>query len=54
LTALRDAPGALLARMSGSGATCFAIFASDADAQTAGQSISAAHPNWWVHAGTLS
>jgi 4-diphosphocytidyl-2-C-methyl-D-erythritol kinase len=54
LTALRDAPGLLLARMSGSGATCFAIFGSDADAQAAGRSIAAAHPNWWVHAGALS
>jgi 4-diphosphocytidyl-2-C-methyl-D-erythritol kinase len=54
LTALRDAPGALLARMSGSGATCFAIFGADSDALAAGKSIHAAHPNWWVHAGALS
>jgi 4-diphosphocytidyl-2-C-methyl-D-erythritol kinase len=54
LAALRGAPGSRLARMSGSGATCFAIFSSDADAQTAGQAIHAAHPNWWVHAGALS
>ncbi|MGP9813430.1 4-(cytidine 5'-diphospho)-2-C-methyl-D-erythritol kinase [Rhodopseudomonas sp. NSM] len=46
--------GALLARMSGSGATCFAIFGSDAEAKAAAQSIQRAHPNWWVHAGTLS
>ncbi|NVN87327.1 MAG: 4-(cytidine 5'-diphospho)-2-C-methyl-D-erythritol kinase [Rhodopseudomonas sp.] len=54
LKALRHAPGSLLARMSGSGATCFAIFGSDADAQAAGQAIRTAHPRWWVHAGMLS
>jgi len=53
LAALR-ATGAELSRMSGSGATCFAIFASDADAQKAAQAISHEHPQWWVHAGTLS
>jgi 4-diphosphocytidyl-2-C-methyl-D-erythritol kinase len=53
LSALRASSGALLSRMSGSGATCFAIFPSDADAQAAGQQISASHPQWWVHAGTL-
>ena len=53
LAALR-ATGAKLSRMSGSGATCFAIFASDADAQKAAQAISHEHPQWWVHAGTLS
>ena len=54
LSALRDAKGAKLARMSGSGATCFAIFADDADAQTAAEKIRRDHPVWWVHAGTLS
>jgi 4-diphosphocytidyl-2-C-methyl-D-erythritol kinase len=46
--------GALLARMSGSGATCFALFGSDAEAKAAAHAIHTAHPNWWVHAGTLS
>src|SRR5262249_32283463 len=54
LTALRDADGSRLARMSGSGATCFAIFDEAAKAQAAAQQISLAHPEWWVHAGTLS
>jgi 4-diphosphocytidyl-2-C-methyl-D-erythritol kinase len=54
LAALRAAQGVRLARMSGSGATCFAFFSSDVDAQAAAQTIRAAHPNWWVHAGTLS
>ena len=54
LTALRDAEGARLARMSGSGATCFALF-DDADAAaSAAEAIRVAHPLWWVHAGALS
>jgi 4-diphosphocytidyl-2-C-methyl-D-erythritol kinase len=40
--------------MSGSGATCFARFASAADAQAAAKKIVAARPGWWVHAGELS
>ncbi len=54
LDALRASAGVLLARMSGSGATCFAIYGSEADATSAGAQIAAAHPEWWVHAGTLS
>jgi 4-diphosphocytidyl-2-C-methyl-D-erythritol kinase len=54
LTALRAADGCRLARMSGSGATCFAIFQEGAKAQAAAKTIKLAHPEWWVHAGTLS
>ncbi|MBC7577552.1 MAG: 4-(cytidine 5'-diphospho)-2-C-methyl-D-erythritol kinase [Tardiphaga sp.] len=54
LAALNAAEGTRLARMSGSGATCFAIFANDADAQRAAHAIQLAHPLWWVHAGALS
>jgi 4-diphosphocytidyl-2-C-methyl-D-erythritol kinase len=54
LAALRGANGVRLVRMSGSGATCFAVFADDTDAQTAGEKLRAAHSGWWVHAGTLS
>jgi 4-diphosphocytidyl-2-C-methyl-D-erythritol kinase len=54
LTALRESDGALLARMSGSGATCFAIFEQATTAQAAAKKIELAHPEWWVHAGTLS
>jgi 4-diphosphocytidyl-2-C-methyl-D-erythritol kinase len=54
LAALKGADGVRLARMSGSGATCFAIFNHDADAQRAAQSIAREHPQWWVHAGTLN
>jgi 4-diphosphocytidyl-2-C-methyl-D-erythritol kinase len=54
LAALGQASGARLARMSGSGATCFAVFTDDADAQRAAQAIQLEHPLWWVHAGALS
>ena len=54
LQALGETHGAQLARMSGSGATCFALFASATDAQAAANKIAAARPGWWVHAGELS
>lgn len=54
LSALRDADGVRLARMSGSGATCFALFGNDADAHRAAKAIQLARPLWWVHAGALS
>ena len=47
LAALADA-GAALARMSGSGATCFGIFPDAAAALRAARSIAAARPGWWV------
>ena len=43
----------LLARMSGSGATCFGLFATQSDATVAAQSLSADHPDWWVRAGPV-
>jgi 4-diphosphocytidyl-2-C-methyl-D-erythritol kinase len=54
ITALSATDGAWLARMSGSGATCFAIFENTAEAQRAAQKIQLDHPQWWVHAGVLS
>ena len=54
LEALRDSAGVKLARMSGSGATCFAIFGASNDAHAAAEKIRGDHPGWWVHAGTLS
>lgn len=54
LEALRSSAGIKLARMSGSGATCFAIYGAAAEAQAAAEKIRSDHPGWWVHAGTLS
>lgn len=48
LTALEVRAGARLCRMSGSGATCFAVFDSSDAAQRAAADLSAAHPDWWV------
>src|SRR3954447_20442630 len=53
LSALRGLPGVQLARMSGSGATCFAIFGSNEAAADAAQAIGRDRPGWWAHAGTL-
>jgi 4-diphosphocytidyl-2-C-methyl-D-erythritol kinase len=47
LAALAAAEGSRLVRMSGSGATCFAVYA-DADARDrAAAAIAARHPGWW-------
>jgi 4-diphosphocytidyl-2-C-methyl-D-erythritol kinase len=54
ISALNVTDGAWLARMSGSGATCFAIYENTAEASRAAEKIRLAHPQWWVHAGTLS
>ena len=54
IAALNATNGAWLARMSGSGATCFAVYENTAEAQRAAQQIQLDHPGWWVHAGTLS
>jgi 4-diphosphocytidyl-2-C-methyl-D-erythritol kinase len=54
ISALSATNGAWLARMSGSGATCFAIYENTADAGRAAEKIRQDHPEWWVHAGTLS
>jgi 4-diphosphocytidyl-2-C-methyl-D-erythritol kinase len=53
LDALHRTPGVQLARMSGSGATCFALFAHMAAAQSAAQALTRDHPQWWVRATTL-
>jgi 4-diphosphocytidyl-2-C-methyl-D-erythritol kinase len=54
ISALSATNGAWLARMSGSGGTCFAIYENTAEAQRAAEQIRRDHPVWWVHAGTLS
>ena len=54
IAALNGTNGAWLARMSGSGATCFAIYENTAEAGRAAEKIRLAHPQWWVHAGVLS
>jgi len=54
LSLLREAQGCTLARMSGSGATCFALFDTDASAMAAAARLKGLHPKWWVEASALS
>ena len=53
LAALASQSGALIARMSGSGATCFGLFATAIDAAAAANHLGAAHPGWWVASGAV-
>ena len=48
LAALADTDGCLVARMSGSGATCFGLYATAAEAGSAAAALSGGHPGWWV------
>lgn len=54
LRSLSALDGVRLARMSGSGATCFGLFETTELAQKAAQRIQAARPDWWVQAARLS
>ena len=53
LSALRDMEGCGLARMSGSGATCFGLFADVEACRAATQVLHQAYPKWWVAGGGL-
>ena len=53
LERLSQVPGATLTRMSGSGATCFALFSDRRSAAAARRIIAAEHPDWWVEATSL-
>ena len=48
LAALAGLPGALFTRMSGSGATCFALFPDDASCARAAAMLKDKHPDWWI------
>lgn len=50
LAALKAQSGCLLARLSGSGATCFGLFAEKRHAEIAARNMSRAYPKWWVAA----
>jgi 4-diphosphocytidyl-2-C-methyl-D-erythritol kinase len=54
LDALRAEPESVLVRMSGSGATCFALTNTRAEAEGLAARLSAARPGWWVRACTLA
>ncbi len=53
LAMLRTSPGCGLARVSGSGATCFGLFDDEQLARDAGVRIAALQPDWWLASGQL-
>jgi len=53
IAALGDASGSILARMSGSGATVFALFGSSAQAHQAAHDLRSRWPDYWVAASPL-
>ena len=53
LADLRALRSCRLARMSGSGATCFGLFGTAPAAATAARALRARHPDWWVRATKL-
>jgi 4-diphosphocytidyl-2-C-methyl-D-erythritol kinase len=48
LETLRDEPETLLARVSGSGASCFALCAGDIEAESLAERLERLRPDWWV------
>jgi 4-diphosphocytidyl-2-C-methyl-D-erythritol kinase len=54
LRLLEAQPGCLLARMSGSGATCFGMFGEARAAEAGAAATRALHPEWWVAVAPLS
>ena len=53
LSTLSGLPGALGARLSGSGATCFALFETDGARNRAAEQFQQIYPAYWIHAGAL-
>ena len=53
LAVLRNLPACQLARMSGSGATCFGLFDSAHAAEAAARELHVGYPDWWVRATVL-
>ncbi|WP_181699210.1 4-(cytidine 5'-diphospho)-2-C-methyl-D-erythritol kinase [Chthonobacter albigriseus] len=51
---LHGLEGRLLARMSGSGATCFALFEHAEAARDAGRRLAAERPDWWIRSAPLA
>ncbi|MGH6954091.1 MAG: 4-(cytidine 5'-diphospho)-2-C-methyl-D-erythritol kinase [Alphaproteobacteria bacterium] len=53
LAALEAESNCLLARMSGSGATCFGLFARERDARQSAERLRRRRPEWWVEAAPM-
>lgn len=54
LAALQATDGCIVARMSGSGATCFALYEKATDALHAAHALRHVEPSWWVRATALA
>ena len=54
LDAIAATEHCLLARLSGSGATCFGIYATAAEAEAARRRILASNPGWWAVAAPIA
>jgi 4-diphosphocytidyl-2-C-methyl-D-erythritol kinase len=54
LRELEATPGCRIAQMSGSGATCFALYDDVATAEAARSIIQRNHATWWTYAGMLT
>jgi 4-diphosphocytidyl-2-C-methyl-D-erythritol kinase len=54
LDAIARSPGCLLARMSGSGASCFGLFAASDVAAKAAAMLQVVSPNWWIRATSIA
>lgn len=54
LSAIEALPDCALARLSGSGATCFGLFADERSARSAEQQLRARHPQWWSLAAAMA
>jgi 4-diphosphocytidyl-2-C-methyl-D-erythritol kinase len=54
LAALYSLQGCRLARMSGSGATCFGLFETARTAAAAARKLRVEHPSWWIRATALA
>lgn len=54
LADIASLPGVRLARMSGSGATCFGLLDDQPAAETAAAIIADKHPDWWIQPATSS
>lgn len=53
LAALKSLSGVKLARMSGSGSSCFALFATQREAAAAAQRLATEQKGWWVKSTSL-
>jgi 4-diphosphocytidyl-2-C-methyl-D-erythritol kinase len=53
LEALSHSPGCLLARMSGSGASCFGLFADESTAKSVASTLAREQPGWWSAAAPI-